>query len=99
MSQEAKMRKILLLTLGLLSSAAHAEPLDSLKNFAGIWAPAEGGAALPSVACEKELSGGGHQLPSEARPYELLGICERGIDYLYQPVYCVTVCPLALHIL
>jgi hypothetical protein len=82
------MRKILLLTLGLVSSAAHAERLNSLKNFAGIWAPAEGGAALPSVACEKELSGGGHRLPSEARPYELLGICERGIDYLYQPVYC-----------
>ena len=50
-------RKILLLMLVLVSSAAHAER-NSLKNFTGIWAPAEGGAALPSVACEKELSSG-----------------------------------------
>ena len=64
----ATMRKILLLMLVLVSSAAHAESLNSLKNFTGIWAPAEGGAALPSVACQKELSGGGHRTPSEARP-------------------------------
>ena len=82
------MKKILLLMLVLVSSAAHAERLDSLKNFTGIWAPAEGGAAPPSVACQKELSSGGNRTPSEARPYELLGICERGIDYLYQPTYC-----------
>jgi hypothetical protein len=74
--------------LGLASAAAHAERLDSLKKFTGIWAPAEGGTARPSVACKKELSGGGDRSPSEARPYQLLGICERGIDYLYQPVYC-----------
>jgi hypothetical protein len=80
------MGKILLLMLGLASSAAHAERLDSLKTFTGIWAPAGGGAAPPGVACEKELSSGGDRTPSEARPYELLGICERGIDYLYQPV-------------
>jgi hypothetical protein len=80
------MWKILLLMLGLASSAAHAERLDTLKTFTGIWAPA--GAAPPSVACEKELSSGGDRTPSEARPYELLGICERGIDYLYQPVNC-----------
>jgi hypothetical protein len=53
------MWKILLLMLGLASSAAHAERLDTLKTFTGIWAPAEGGAAPPSVACEKELSSGG----------------------------------------
>ena len=81
------MRKMLLLMLGLASSAAHAERLNSLKTFTGIWVPAEGGAAPPGVACEKELSGG-DRTPSEARPYELLGICERGIDYLYQPVNC-----------
>jgi hypothetical protein len=75
------------LMLGLAPSAAHAEHLDSLKDFTGIWAPTEGGAAPPSVACKKELFGG-DRTPSEARPYELLGICERGIDYLYQPVNC-----------
>jgi hypothetical protein len=74
--------------LVLVSSAAHGERLESLKNFTGIWAPAEGGAAPPSVACKKELSSGGKRTPSEARPYELLGICQRGIDYLYQPTYC-----------
>jgi hypothetical protein len=83
----AIMRKMLLLMLGLAPSAAHAEHLDSLKDFTGIWAPTEGGAAPPSVACKKELFGG-DRTPSEARPYELLGICERGIDYLYQPVNC-----------
>jgi hypothetical protein len=36
----------------------------------------------------KELSSGGDRSPSKARPYELLGICEHGIDYLHQPVYC-----------
>jgi hypothetical protein len=82
------MRKMLLLVLGLAASAAHAERINSLKNFTGIWAPAEGGAAPPSVACEKKLSSGGDRTPSEARQYELLGICERGIDYLYQPVIC-----------
>ena len=81
------MRKILLLMLVLVSSAAHAESLNSLKSFTGIWAPAEGGAALPSVACQKELSSGGKRTPSEARPYELLGICERGIDIsINQPI-------------
>jgi hypothetical protein len=52
----ATMRKLLLM-LVLASSAAHsAERIDSLKNFTGIWAPAEGGAAPASVACKKELS-------------------------------------------
>jgi hypothetical protein len=53
------MKKILLLMLVLVSSSAHAERPESLKNFTGIWAPAETGAAQPSVACKKELSGGG----------------------------------------
>lgn len=70
-------------------SPAHAEErIDSLKNFTGIWAPAEGSTAPANVACKKELSSRGHQNPCEARPCELLGICERGIDYLYQSVYC-----------
>jgi hypothetical protein len=55
----AMMKKILLLMLVLVSSSAHAERPESLKNFTGIWAPAETGAAQPSVACKKELSGGG----------------------------------------
>ena len=28
------------------------------------------------------------KIRAEARPYELVGICDRGIDYLYRPVYC-----------
>ena len=48
------MRKILLLMLVLLSSSAHAESPNSLKNFTGIWEQHQGGAALPSVACKKE---------------------------------------------
>lgn len=75
----------IVLMLALTSSAAHA---GSLKDFTGIWAPAEGGAAPASVACKKGLSSRGHQNPSQARPYELVGICDRGIDYLYRPVYC-----------
>ena len=71
-SFEAIIRKMLLLMLGLAASAAHAEHLNSLKTFTGIWAPADGGAAPPSIACEKELSSG-DRTPSEARPYELLG--------------------------
>jgi hypothetical protein len=72
------MRKILLLTLGLVSSAAHAERLDSLKNFAGIWAPAEGGAALPSVACEKELSGGAIDFPAKHAHMNCSGYASAG---------------------
>ena len=50
-------------------------------------APGDGG-ALAHFRPDPHLSSGGKRTPSEARPYELLGICERGIDYLYQPTYC-----------
>ena len=74
-----------MLMLMLTSSAAHA---GSLKDFTGIWAPADGGAVPADVACKKELASREHQNPSQRRPYELVGICERGIDILYQPVHC-----------
>ena len=45
--------------------AVHAERLESLKTFTGIWAPAEGGAAPPGVASEKELSTVAIELPAK----------------------------------
>ena len=81
------MTKILLLTLVLVSSAAHAESLNSLKSFTGIWAPAEGGAALPSVACQKELSSGGKRLPAKHAHMNYSGSASAGsIISINQPI-------------
>jgi hypothetical protein len=49
----------------------------------------EDSAAPPNVACKMAPSHGAARMSrGQAAEYGLLGICERGIDVLYQPVYC-----------
>jgi hypothetical protein len=61
-----------------------AEPLKSLRDYTGIWGPS-------AADCEAKLSG---RLDQEgvdratATKHLLIGICDHGLDVLYQPVYC-----------
>ena len=60
------------------------ETVDSLKEFTGIWAHSE-------ADCEKKMSGAldkGDMDRVQTSSYELVGICENGLDMLYQPVNC-----------
>jgi hypothetical protein len=60
------------------------ETVDSLKDFTGIWAHSE-------ADCEKKMSGAldkGDMDRVQTSSYELVGICENGLDMLYQPVNC-----------
>jgi hypothetical protein len=74
---------------GAMTSAAPAiegnvESVDSLKDFTGIWAHSEDD-------CKKKMSGGldaGDLDRVQTSSYELVGICDDGLDMLYQPVNC-----------
>jgi hypothetical protein len=74
---------------GSMASAAVAiegnvESLDSLKDFTGIWGHSEDD-------CKKKMSGAldrGDLDRVQASSYELVGICDDGLDMLYQPVNC-----------
>jgi hypothetical protein len=57
---------------------------ESLKDFTGIWAHSEDD-------CKKKMSGAldkGDLDRVQTSSYELVGICDDGLDMLYQPVNC-----------
>jgi hypothetical protein len=77
------------LLLGLMAGGAAAlegrvESVDSLKELTGIWAHSE-------EDCKMKMSGAldkGDLDRVQTSSYELVGICDDGLDMLYQPVNC-----------
>jgi hypothetical protein len=70
---------------GVAAIEGHAESPDTLKAFTGIWAHSEDD-------CKKKMSGAldkGDLDRVQTSSYELVGICEDGLDMLYQPVNCL----------
>jgi hypothetical protein len=86
------MRRVVLggLLCGALSGSVaalegQAESPETLKAFTGIWAHSEDD-------CKKKMSGAldtGDLDRVQTSSYELVGICEDGLDMLYQPVNCL----------
>jgi hypothetical protein len=65
-----------------LSTAASAQTADTLEDFRGIW-------AHTAADCEAQLSGRLDEMPNAtSSQYEVIGICEDGIDIFHQPVEC-----------
>lgn len=69
---------------GAVVNEGRAEDRENLKAFAGIWAHSEDD-------CKKKMSGALDKDDVDrvqTSSYELVGICEDGLDMLYQPVNC-----------
>ena len=85
------MRRLLLTGLLCVVAAADVAALEgqvespgTLKALTGIWAHSEDD-------CQKKMSGAldkGDLDRVQTSSYELVGICEDGLDMLYQPVNC-----------
>jgi hypothetical protein len=85
------MRRLILIGLlcgvlggSLAATEGQSENPANLKAFTGIWAHSEDD-------CKKKMSGAldkGDLDRVQTSSYELVGICEDGLDMLYQPVNC-----------
>ena len=70
---------------GVAALAGQVESPGTLKAFTGIWAHSDDD-------CKKKMSGAldkGDLDRVQTSSYELVGICEDGLDMLYQPVNCL----------
>jgi hypothetical protein len=80
--------RLLLLAFVIPIFQAPSARADSLKDLTGVWVSTDAGNAAARAACKKYLADEFSPSLAKAGGYDVIGICERGIEDQVQAIRC-----------